>query len=145
MAHMVGRVTTSRAQCMVHRRICMYFWDLIEWSGGGVLGSAFWSLHPKVWLLKDCVANYCTWRVRYSPALTPEVHTELWETKKPAHGCDIGFLLGDRLPSWCTVSFSACSQEQQLKFEYAAALQWCFLRAHAIHAKITQIYKLFNL
>lgn len=88
----------SRAQYMVHHRICMYFWDLIEWSGGGVLGSAFWSLHPKVWLLKDCVANYCTWRVRYSPALTPEVHTELWETKKPApwlwHWVPTWWLLG---------------------------------------------------
>ena len=88
----------ARAQCMVHRRICMYFWDLIEWSGGGVLGSAFSSLHPKSLIAKDCVANYCTWRVRYSPALTPEVHTELWETKKPApwlwHWVPTWWLLG---------------------------------------------------
>ncbi len=40
----------SWAQSMVHHRICMYFRDLIEWSGGGVLGSAFSSLHPEVWL-----------------------------------------------------------------------------------------------
>lgn len=98
MAHMVGRVITFTSSVHGTSQNLHVFlgFDRMEWwrsARVSLLKSASQSL-----IAKDCVANYCTWRVRYSPALTPEVHTELWETKKPApwlwHWVPTWWLLG---------------------------------------------------